>query len=118
MQKEYNLDNRLACATSLYDVPVGNEGGGMAVQQEEDYLTVDEACELLNVKRATLYSYVSRGLLQSYKQGIRRQRLYRRSEIESLLAIRPGDAEPEPEPESEPNASSGLPRADEWVGER
>lgn len=56
----------------------------------DDYITVEEASALLGVKKATLYAYVSRGLVHSYKQGIRRQRLYRRSELEQLLTVRPG----------------------------
>jgi excisionase family DNA binding protein len=85
----------------------------MAEETAEQYLTVDEACALLGVKKATLYSYVSRGLLNSYKQGIRRQRLYRRAEIEGLLTVRPGDAD-----EASDEANVGLPAADEWVGDR
>ena len=85
----------------------------MAGEHEEEYLTVDQACNLLGVKRATLYSYVSRGLLHSYKQGIRRQRLYRRSEVESLLEVRPGA-----EAEAEASEHDSLPSADDWVGDR
>ena len=76
-----------------------------------DYLTVDEAVELLGVKKATLYSYVSRGILKSYKQGIRRQRLYKRDELEALLTVRPGEDETTDDEQR-------LPRADEWVGDR
>ena len=43
------------------------------------YLDVQEAAERLGVKPETLYAYVSRGILQSYKQGIRRRRLYLQS---------------------------------------
>ena len=64
----------------------------MVVLDGEEYLAVDEAARLLGVKRATLYAYVSRGVLRSYRQGIKRQRLYRRSEIESLLRLAPSDA--------------------------
>ncbi len=84
---------------------------------DSDFLTVDEACELLGVKKATLYSYVSRGLVKSYKQGIRRQRLYQRAELEALLTVRPDEAEPV-EAEAEVETATGLPRADEWVGDR
>jgi excisionase family DNA binding protein len=55
----------------------------------EEYLTVKEASRLLGVKAATLYAYVSRGLLRSYRQGIRRQRLYRRAELEPLVRLAP-----------------------------
>ena len=52
-------------------------------------LTTDEAAERLGVKPATLYAYVSRGVLRSYRQGIKRQRLYRRAEVEGLLRLAP-----------------------------
>jgi hypothetical protein len=55
----------------------------------EDFIEGVEACRLLRVKPATLYAYVSRGLLKSYKQGIKRQRFYRRSEVLNLLTFRP-----------------------------
>ncbi|GAC1300191.1 MAG: hypothetical protein NVSMB27_40590 [Ktedonobacteraceae bacterium] len=58
----------------------------------EKFLDGDEASSLLGVKMSTLYAYVSRGILKSYKQGIKRQRLYKQSEIEGLLRLRPGDA--------------------------
>lgn len=76
--------------------------------ENEEYLTAAEACELLGVQQATLYAYVSRGLLKSYKQGIRRQRLYKRSEIDNLLAIRPDEDGDEPR----------LPRAETWMHEK
>lgn len=74
---------------------------------DEEYLTADEACALLDVKPATLYAYVSRGLVRSYKQGIRRRRLYRRSELEDLLRVR-----------ADADEASDLPAAASWVGER
>jgi citrate synthase len=61
-----------------------------------EYYTAEEACEVLGVKLATLYSYVNRGLLTSYRQNIRRQRLYRRTAVDALLEINPvGRDEPE-----------------------
>ena len=68
----------------------------------EEYLTVDEAARLLDVKPATLYAYVSRGILKSYRQGMKRQRLYRRAEVESLLKLDRGRA-------------SQIPPADSWI---
>ena len=56
----------------------------------EKYLDGDEASNLLGVKMSTLYTYVSRGILKSYKQGIKRQRLYKQAELESLLRLQPG----------------------------
>jgi citrate synthase len=61
----------------------------MVMLDGQEYLTVDEAAHLLGVKRATLYAYVSRGVLRSYRQGIKRQRLYRRAEVEGLVRLAP-----------------------------
>lgn len=75
----------------------------------ENYLDGQEASLLLGVKLSTLYTYVSKGLLKSYKQGIKRQRLYKQAEIEELLRLRPSNA---------PESSSGeikLPHAEDWV---
>jgi len=66
----------------------------MIVLDGEEFLTVAEAARRLGVKPATLYAYVSRGVLRSYRQGIRRQRLYRRAEIEALLRLVPGAPRP------------------------
>jgi excisionase family DNA binding protein len=56
-----------------------------------EYLDVDEAATLLRVKKTTLYAYVSRGMLQSFRQGVGRKRLYRREDIEGLRVVRPSD---------------------------
>jgi excisionase family DNA binding protein len=55
----------------------------------DEYLTMDEACAVLGVKPATLYAYVSRGRLRSFRQGMRRQRLYRRDDVEDLVRLGP-----------------------------
>ena len=60
----------------------------MIVMDGEEFLTAQEACALLGIKPATLYSYVSRGLLTSYRQGIKRMRLYRRDDVEGLTRLR------------------------------
>jgi citrate synthase len=44
---------------------------------------------MLGVKPATLYAYVSRGRLRSYRQGMRRQRLYKRAEVDALSRVVP-----------------------------
>lgn len=63
-----------------------------------EYLEVDEAAGLLGVKKATLYAYVSRGLLHSFRQAVGRRRLYRRSDVESLREVRPSDDPPAASP--------------------
>lgn len=70
-------------------------------QNQGEFLTVKEVTALLGVKPATLYAYVSRGVLRSYRLGVGRQRLYRRADIEALLAVRadaPSPRHPEPAP--------------------
>ena len=89
----------------------------------EKYLDGDEASSLLGIKMSTLYTYVSRGILKSYKQGIKRQRLYKQAELESLLCLRPSDT---PSPISTTKQSTGeappsnkerteIPLAEDWV---
>lgn len=62
----------------------------MVVMNGEEYFTAEEARALLGVKAATLYAYVSRGLLSSYRQGIKRQRLYKKSQVEALVGFKSG----------------------------
>jgi citrate synthase len=76
---------------------------------EDEFVSAQEACELLGIKPATLYAYVSRGILQSHRQGARRQRLYRRSEL-NALRVGPDTAGD--------SAQVELPDAESWVGER
>lgn len=77
----------------------------------EAFLDANEAIALLGVKRATLYAYVSRGILRSYKQRVGRQRLYKRSDVDSLLTVLPDE---EPQPAKTPVV---LPYADTWLGD-
>ena len=78
----------------------------------ETYLDGQEACHLLGVKVSTLYTYVSRGVLRSYKQGIKRQRLYKRAELEALLQLRPST---EPSSVLEAGHRDDIPPAADWV---
>ena len=73
--------------------------------QGEPYLSAAEACQLLGVKPATLYAYVSRGVLKSYRQGIKRARLYRRGDVQQVLHLRPSRGTPP------------LPHAADWMGD-
>ncbi|HEX8917070.1 MAG TPA: helix-turn-helix domain-containing protein [Chloroflexota bacterium] len=78
------------------------------VLQGKEYYSAEEACAALGVKPATLYSYVNRGLIKSYRQGIRRQRLYLRSEVDDLLRVIPAGLE---------NPAEEIPRAETWTFE-
>ena len=88
----------------------------MIVLAGDEYLDSDEAARLLGVKRETLYAYVSRGLLRSYRQGIKRQRLYRRADVEELLRLQPA-AGGGPPAERLPGRRDvwEIPLAESWV---
>ena len=73
--------------------------------QGEPYLSAAEACELLGIKPATLYAYVSRGVLKSYRQGIKRARLYRRGDLQRAVALQPS------------RGHQPLPHAADWMGD-
>ena len=66
------------------------------------WLTAAQACARLDVKRQTLYAYVSRGILKSYKQGMKRARLYRRAEVEALVRL-------------ERRSFPDIPPAENWI---
>jgi DNA-binding transcriptional MerR regulator len=71
--------------------------------QGEEYLSALEASELLRIKPASLYAYVSRGVLRSYREGIKRQRLYRRRDVLHILKLHPT------------RGAHPLPHAAEWM---
>ena len=89
----------------------------MIVLGDEEYLTGEEAARRLGVKRATLYAYVSRGVLKSYRQGIKRQRLYRRAAVEDLLRLSPGAAADPAAVRSAPAEPVvwSIPAAESWI---
>lgn len=58
--------------------------------ENSDYLTRDEASQALKVKPATLYAYVSRGLIRRSKDSAQRRSMYLREDIERLMARHPG----------------------------
>jgi citrate synthase len=73
--------------------------------QREQARAAEEAAARLGVKAATLYAYVSRGLVRSYRRGLKRERLYRRSELEELVRVRPSGRP----------AAPAIPLAAEWM---
>jgi excisionase family DNA binding protein len=82
----------------------------MVVIDGVEYLTVGEAAQLMGVKRATIYAYVSRGILQSYRQGMKRQRLYRRAEVERLTRVAPSARDT-----AEARALPEIPLVESWI---
>ena len=82
----------------------------MIVMDGKEFVNAQEACQMLGVKAATLYAYVSRGLLTSYRQGIKRARLYLRSDVEELTRVR-FPTEPAVAARHAPGRSLEAPRA-------
>jgi DNA-binding transcriptional MerR regulator len=91
----------------------------MIVTDGEEFLTAREASAVLDIKPATLYAYVSRGLLASYRQGIKRMRLYRREEVERLTRLRgPGDrieGGSSKEDETQAEANEAADETERWI---
>ena len=69
------------------------------------WIGAQEASKTLGISRPTLYAYVSRGALKSYRQGIKRQRLYRRRDVQQLVDLHPT------------RGASPLPHAADWMGD-
>jgi len=83
--------------------------------QPEGLLTAREAARRLEIRLPTLYAYVSRGLLRSYRQGIKRQRLYRRAEVEELLRLQPTASGPASDRLPGRKGVWEIPLAESWV---
>lgn len=81
----------------------------MILMEGQEFLTAEEACALLGIKPATLYAYVSRGMLNSYRQGIKRKRLYRREEVERLTRLRGPEGEREDAQETQSTGAGWIP---------
>src|SRR5205807_3113265 len=74
--------------------------------ERAEMLSAREAADQLGVKLNTLYAYVSRGWLKSFRRRVGREALYRRGDIEALRGVTM--------PERGRRARS-LPDASSWV---
>ena len=88
----------------------------MQIIDDVEYLDVDEVAALLGVKKATIYAYVSRGVLGSFRQGVGRKRLYQRAAVVALRETHPS-AQPAPDREDDVVRNVTLPDAASWAGE-
>jgi citrate synthase len=88
----------------ILDYGADRGGAGLVTIEDEEYMTATEAARALGVKPATLYAYVSRGFISSYREGMRRRRLYRRADVLALGRLRPARA-----------PAHELPRAEDWI---
>ncbi len=55
------------------------------IRMNDDFVSAREACGILGINAATLYAYVSRGLLESRPGPDHRSRVYRRQDVERLI---------------------------------
>ncbi|MGE0494184.1 MAG: citrate/2-methylcitrate synthase [Vulcanimicrobiota bacterium] len=60
-----------------------------------EYLTASQAASRLGISVSTLYAYVSRGMLSSEPDPVKRRRRYRRADVEALLARKQERRQPE-----------------------
>jgi citrate synthase len=88
----------------------------MQIIDDVEYLEVDEVAALLGVKKATIYAYVSRGVLASFRQAVGRKRLYQRAAVVALRETRPSDT-PAPNQDDDVIRNVTLPDAASWAGE-
>jgi citrate synthase len=70
------------------------EGG--SVPERAQWITTTEAAQRLGVKRATLYAYVSRGLLRSVRRPGQQESLFERSQIDALASASRPAGTPQP----------------------
>ncbi len=70
------------------DLLINLDPDNQPVPIEYDLIRADEACRILDISAATLYAYVSRGLLESRPGPDHRRRFYRRQEVERLAQSR------------------------------
>jgi excisionase family DNA binding protein len=63
----------------------------VSTQDDQEFMTSEEACKRLDVSSRTLERYVKNGLLKKYRRRIGREVFYKRTEVEDLLRIRPAE---------------------------
>lgn len=79
---------RVKANLASWDLLINLDRDNQSVPKEHDLIRADEACRILDVSAATLYAYVSRGLLESRPGPDHRSRCYRREEVERLAQSR------------------------------
>ena len=65
----------------------------------EEYLTTAEAADYLGVTPLTLRNRARANNIKTYKQGITRNVYYRKSDLDSLKALRPNTSDEEEDDE-------------------
>lgn len=72
--------------TALEQAVANSAAYANPADSEDVLLTVEDACEVLCVKKSTLYSLVSRRVIPSYKQG--KRLFFKRQELVSGITSR------------------------------
>jgi citrate synthase len=72
------------------------ESEGPMSPTPDGWITTAEAAQRLGVKRATLYAYVSRGLLQSQRRPGQQESLFDRAQIDALASTSRPSGSPQP----------------------
>jgi citrate synthase len=90
--------------------PTGASTNGEPVRAGAAWITTTQAAQRLGVKRATLYSYVSRGVLRSERRPGQQESLFDRAQVEAMASAsrRPGTTQPLLRFRSVATAVSGL----------
>lgn len=79
-----------------------------------DYVSSSEALRMLSIKRASLYTYVSRGLIRTTAHDDGRRRLYLKTDIEKLRPRSTGRVE---QPHVSHTLRYGEPIVQTWISE-
>ncbi len=79
---------RMGANLASSDLLINLDQDNQSIPMEHDLIRAEEACRILDVSAATLYAYVSRGLLESRPGPDHRSRCYRREEVERLALSR------------------------------
>ena|SRR5689334_11780084 len=95
-REEYWMQRFLDAGARLTNTRFSNPQARHAgLQENADGLTPHEACEYLGVSRSTLERYAETGRITKYRRGIKREVLFKRSELDRLLEIRPDERDGE-----------------------
>src|SRR6478735_6067057 len=70
--------------------------GGAVTTPRSPWITTTEAAQRLGVKRATLYAYVSRGLLRSERRPGQQESLFDRTQIDAMASATRPPGGPQP----------------------
>ncbi len=90
-REEYWIQSFLEAGARLTNV-VGNPLARHAeIQENEEGLTANEACEYLGISRSTLERYAAEGRLTKHQRGTKRTVFFKQSDLDRLLEIYPDD---------------------------